>query len=141
MEKPSIVERDGDRIIWRLDAEKASQELKGMHLIEPRLELFSESGKPIPVQGREAWFDPASRNIRFEGAVVVDYEGWRLTSEVLDYDSDRQELLVPGAFNIRGKDIRARGKGMRLDRSTQRLWVENGVWIEDSRPQSWGKPS
>ena len=141
MEKLSLVEKDGERIVWQLEAENASQEPRGMHLIEPQLELFTESGQSIPVRGREAWFDPTSRNIHFKGEVVVDYKDWRLTSEVLDYDSTKQEMFIPGAFRIQGDGIRARGKSMRMNRGTQRLWVENGVWIEDSRPQTWGKPS
>ncbi len=141
VEKPSIVERDGERMVWRLNAEKADQELRGMRLTEPRLELFSESGQVIPVQGNYAWFNPVTRNIRFEGAVVVGYKSWRLKSEVLDYDSAKQELHIPGAFHLQGDDIQARGKNMRAQRNTQRLWVENGIWIEDSRPATLDKPS
>jgi len=141
VEKPLIVERDGDRMIWRLQAAKADQVLQGMHLSKPHLELFSESGKMIPVRGEQAWFNPLSRSIRFEGAVVVDYGNWRLNSETLEYDSSKDELYVPGSFRIRGIDVRARGHALHAKRKEQRLWVEKGVWIEDSRPAIWHNPS
>ncbi len=141
VEKPLIVERDGERIIWRLQADKADQEAQGMHLTRPRLELFTESGKVIPVRGRQAWFQPMQRNIRFEGGVIVRYGQWQLRSEVLIYDSTRDELRIPGAFRLHGKTLRARGKGLRAKRRQERIWVENGIWMEDSSPAGWSRPS
>ncbi len=141
VKKPLIVERNDGRMVWRLQAEKADQETRGLHLIQPRLELFTESGKVIPIRGRQAWFQPLSKNIRFEGAVVVDYEAWRLQSEVLQYDSAKDELYIPGNFRLRGDSIRARGQTLRAKRSLQRIWVDNGVWIEDSRPAGWSSQS
>jgi len=137
VKKPLIVERNDGRMVWRLQAERADQETRGLHLIQPRLELFTESGKVIPIRGRQAWFQPLSKNIRFEGAVVVDYEAWRLQSEVLQYDSAKDELYIPGNFRLRGDSIRARGRTLRAKRSLQRIWVDHGVWIEDSRPAGW----
>lgn len=141
VERPLIVERDGERIVWRLQAEKAKQEIRGMHLTQPRLELFTESGKVIPVRGKQAWFQPLSRSIRFEGAVVVDYGEWQLQSEVLHYDSAADELHIPGDFRLKGDRMRARGRTLRARRYLQRIWVDNGVWIEDSQPASWSNQS
>ncbi len=141
VEKPLIVERDGDRMIWRLQADKADQEVRGMHLTRPRLELFTESGKVIPVRGRQAWFQPLTRSIRFEGGVVVDYGQWHLRSEVLIYDSASDELRIPGDFRLKGKSLRARGNSLRAKRKQERIWVENGVWIEDSSPADWSRTS
>jgi len=141
VEKPLIVERDGDRMIWRLQADKADQEARGMHLTNPRLELFTESGKVIPVHGRQAWFQPLHRSVRFEGGVVVDYGPWRLRSEVLVYDSDTDELRIPGDFRVKGERLRARGNHLRARRKQERIWVENGIWIEDSSPSDWSRPS
>ena len=112
-----------------------------MRLIRPRLELFTESGKVIPVRGRQAWFQPMRRSIRFEGGVVVDYDGWRLRSEVLVYDSTSDELRIPGDFRVRGDRLRARGNRLRARRKQERVWVENGIWIEDSKPEDWSRAS
>ncbi|MFQ5581339.1 MAG: LPS export ABC transporter periplasmic protein LptC [Mariprofundaceae bacterium] len=134
VDKPLIIERKGEHIVWRLRAEQADQQLDGrMHLIDPELELFTESGKMIKVRGREAWFKPIKRNLSFNGAVEVHYEEWRLACDVLKYVSGKDELYVPGDFTVTGESMQARGKGLRAHRQTQRLWVDQGIWIRDNK--------
>jgi lipopolysaccharide export system protein LptC len=133
-----IVERKGERIIWRLRAEKAEQQLSGrMQLDAPRLEMFADDGEAVSVVGRRAWFDPLTRGIRFENDVRVRYQQWLLQSEALSYVSETDELRVPGHFEVTGETTRARGKGLRIKRQTQRLWVEDGIWIEEADPERW----
>jgi hypothetical protein len=138
VEKPLIVERKGERIIWRLQAESAKQQEQGMHLIEPRLELFTESGDMIPVQGREAWFEPLRRNIRFQGAVQASYRDWQLQSEQLRYESSRDELVVPGKFSLVKPNTTLKGRGLRVDRKSERLKVEHDVRLEDRSERMFG---
>jgi len=131
VEKPLIVERKGERIIWRLQAESAVQEEQGMHLVDPRLELFTDQGEAVPIRGDEAWFEPAARNIRFKSHVQVLYRGWTLKSGELQYDSGRDEVLVPGAFNLSKPGSSLKGDGMRIDRKSERVTVERNVELED----------
>ncbi|MDQ7011162.1 MAG: LPS export ABC transporter periplasmic protein LptC [Mariprofundaceae bacterium] len=135
VDRPLIVERKGDHVIWRLRAARAEQQLDGrMYLTEPELELFTDGSKMVKVRGHEAWFSPVRRNLRFGGAVEVHYEQWRLACKVLEYMSDSDELHVPGDFTVTGESIQARGRGMRIQRQTQRLWVDQGIWIRDTNP-------
>jgi len=138
VEKPLMVERKGDRIIWRLQADVAKQQEQGMHLTEPRLEMFTETGEVIPIQGREAWFEPMRKNIHFKGAVQVSYRDWTLNSETLRYDSGRDEVLIPGTFEAKKPDMTLRGKGLRVDRKTERLTVDHDVWVEDATGRQFG---
>ena len=131
VEKPLIVERKGDRLIWRLQAESALQQEQGMYLTEPRLELFTEAGEAVPVRGREAWFEPLRKNIRFKGAVRVKFRDWQLKSETLQYVSSRDEAYVTDGFELKKPGITLKGKGLRVDRKSQRLTVEHNVWLED----------
>jgi len=131
VEKPLIVERKGDRLIWRLQADSAKQQEQGMYLIEPRLELFTETGEAVPIRGREAWFEPLRKNIRFKGAVQVDFHEWRLNSEALRYESARDEAVVPDRFELRKPGITLKGRGLRVDRKSQRLTVDHDVWLMD----------
>lgn len=141
IEKPLIVERKGEKIVWRLQADSAKQQEQGMYLIEPRLELFSETGEVIPVQGREAWFEPIKKNIHFKGGVKISYREWTLHSEELRYDSDRDEMVVPGRFKAGKPDVTLRGRGLRVDRKTERLTVDHDVWVEDATSRSVGGQS
>jgi len=129
---PLIVEKKGDRMIWKLQAERAQQELNGkMHLASPQLTLFTDAGEAIPVQGLEAWFDPIQRNIEFQGDVRIRYENWKLSSDKVLFRSSDDQLLIPGKFDIRGETLQAKGKSLRLDRRNQKLWVDQGIWIKD----------
>lgn len=139
VDKPLIIERKDGKLIWRLKAQKAEQELKGsMHLLGPELELFTEDGRRVPVTGREAWFNPLSKAINFKGSVVAHYDTWTLYSEDVSYDHASDTMHVPGAFRIEGKLTRARGKGMTAWRGNHHIRVEEAVWIEDKHPNQMG---
>ena len=137
VDKPLIIERKAGKMVWRLKASKAEQELRGkMHLIAPELELFSEDGKVIPVTGREAWFNPLTKAISFQGNVVARYGEWTLYSQHVDYDHASDSLHIPGDFRIEGKLTRARGRNMTAYRHDHHVRVEEGAWIEDRHPNA-----
>jgi len=138
VEKPMIVERKGERIIWRLQAEEAKQQEQSMHLTDPRLELFTESGEVIPVEGGQAWFEPVRKSIHFKGSVKAQYRDWTLLCDELSYDGGKDELVVPGGFRVNRPGVKMRGRGLRVDRKTQNLKVSHDVWVEDSTPRSIG---
>ncbi|MDX8407024.1 MAG: LPS export ABC transporter periplasmic protein LptC [Mariprofundaceae bacterium] len=142
VEAPVIVERRDGRIVWQLRAGEARQQLNGkMLLTEPELTLFTESGSSVPIRSRQAWFDPIRRNVRFQGKVQVRFQAWDLRCASLIYNSSRDELRVPGAFTLKGKSMQASGKKMRIDRPSERLFVEGGVRIDDQAPQWTGSGS
>ncbi len=135
VEKPLIVERESGRTLWRLRATRAEQQISGtMHLIEPELELFTDQGERVPVTGREAWFEPLTRRVRFRGHVRVHYRDWLLSCGELRYEHATDMLVIAGAFRLRGAHTRARGRGLTLWRGEQRLRIAHGVWIQDDRP-------
>jgi Lipopolysaccharide-assembly, LptC-related len=132
VDKPLIIERKAGKMVWRLKAQKAEQELSGnMHLTIPDLELFSEDGKRIPVIGREAWFNPLSKTIHFKGDVVATYGEWKLYTDELSYDHASDTVHIPGDFRIEGKLTRARGRDLTAWRGERHVRVEKAVWVED----------
>jgi len=135
VDRPLIIERKAGKIIWRLKAQKAEQELRGsMHLMDPELELFSESGVRIPVTGREAWFNPLTKAIHFKGDVVARYGGWTLYADDVTYEHASDAVHVPGSFRIEGKLTKARGRGLTAWRGKHHVRVEEASWIEDRHP-------
>jgi len=135
VDKPLIIERKAGKMIWRLKAQKAEQELDGdMHLIDPELELFSEDDRRIPITGREAWFNPLSKSIKFKGGVVAKYDEWTLYSEDVSYEQASDTVIIPGDFRIEGKLTKARGRGLTAWRSDHHVRVEEAAWIEDRHP-------
>ena len=135
VDTPLIIERKAGKMIWRLKAKKAEQELDGnMHLIDPELELFSEDDRRIPITGREAWFNPLSKAIQFKGDVVAQYDEWTLYAEDVSYAQASDTIVIPGDFRIRGKLTKARGRGLTAWRSDHHVRVEEAAWIEDRHP-------
>jgi len=139
VDKPLLVEHEGDNVVWRLQAEKAEQNLDGsMSLTKPKLELFTESGRVMPVSGKQAEVNLLGRSITFSGDVELHFESdWMLRCETLSYDGSKDEVLVPNRFTAEGPEIMFQGGSRRIARKSQRLWVDNGVRIEDANPARW----
>lgn len=139
VESPVIVERQEGEVIWQLRAAEASQQLDGrMQLSMPKLLLFTADKKEIPIESRQAWFDPLERNIHFKQQVNVHYGTWNLTCEEMIYENSKDEIYIPGTFKITGETVNAHGKQLRLNRQSEILTVDNGIWIEDSHPRWQG---
>jgi len=140
VESPVIVERKDGNMIWQLRAEEANQQLDGqMNLVSPTLTLFTQSGQEVIINSKQAWFDPLQRDVRFQDDVKVHYKQWLLLSQQLTYVSASDVLHIPEAFSIKGGSITARGKNMRLHRSSEQINVDDGIWIEDKDPQWQGE--
>jgi len=138
VEKPLIVERKGERIVWRLKAESAKQHENTMLLTTPILELFTETNEVITVLGDQAWFEPLKRNIHFKGSVSVTYRDWLLLTDTLYFDSTRDEVIVPNNFTATGQHTTIKGRGLKAERKTQMLHVAHDVWVKDSQPERLG---
>jgi len=133
VEQPVIVERKDGKITWQLRASEASQQLDGnMHLRQPTLVLYTQSGQAVTINSNQAWFEPIHRDVRFKDHVVVHFNDWIMHSDLLLYVSATDEIQVPGAFTLTGKSIHAHGKNMHFHRITEQLNVETGIWIEDT---------
>jgi len=133
MDQPVIVEHQGDKLKWRLHAKKAEQGLHSTHMISPSLELYDSEGEAIPVRGDEAWFDPVSRNIRFEGHVRIDYQAWRVQTPLAVFDGLHSIIHLPQQFTAQGDGIRARGTDLWIDQQKHQMEVRQHIWIEDRR--------
>jgi len=138
VESPLIVERQGEHLIWRLKAKSAKQQGQVMLLATPILELFTANNELVLIEGEKAWFEPLRRNIHFSGNVQVQYRDWHLSSDTLRYDSSRDEVIVPHAFEVLGTDTKLKGRGLRVDRKTQQLYVAHDVWLQDARVHRLG---
>jgi len=133
--QPLLVERKGEKIIWRLKAESAKQHENTMLLTAPTLELFTENREIITVHGKQAWFEPIQRNIHFKGDVSVTYRSWLLKSDDLRFDSAHDEVIVPNSFIVTAKDTTIKGRGLKGNRKTQIVHVAHDVWVKDSHPE------
>lgn len=139
VESPVIIERKDGEVAWQLRAKEANQQLDGrMHLLKPRLLLFTEDKREVHIESKQAWFDPLKRDINFQDNVIIHYKTWDLYTEDMTYKDAMDELHIPAGFRVEGETLRARGEDLRLNRQTEQLTVDKGIWIEDSKPQWTG---
>lgn len=138
VEKPLLVERKGEKLIWRLQAETARQEEGVMILIHPKLELFTEQQEVVEVQGDKAWFEPLQRNITFRGQVRTNFHEWILTSQQLRYQSAQDTLVIQGAFELNSPDTKVRGRGLTANRKTQEIFIAQHAWVCDEGHRKLG---
>ena len=140
VEKPLLIERKSGRIVWQLRAEVAKQQLDGkMHLILPTLQLYNDNGQTMTINSKQAWFEPLTRNVKFQGEVIVDYRNWKLNSATLLYNTAKDMIHVPGQFQLRGGSVQAKGKAMYFFRKTEKVIVTEGIWMKDSAPTWQGE--
>jgi len=139
VESPVIVERKDGDIVWTLRAIEANQQLDGnMQLVQPTLVLYTQNKQEINITSSMAWFNPLTRNLRFKDNVLVRHDAWTASTDLLLYISDSDQLQMPNKFKIWGESIKAHGKNMRLQRNSEQIIVDEGIWIEDSDPQWQG---
>jgi len=139
VESPVIVERKDDKIIWTLRAQEANQQLDGsMRLSKPTLVLYTEQQQQINIISQQAWFNPLTRNLRFEEQVLVQFQAWSISTDLMTYNSMTDTLHMPNTFKLWGKSITARGKDMHLQRTNEQVNVDGGIWIEDNNPHWQG---
>jgi len=139
VESPVIVERKDGDVVWTLRAQEANQQLDGnMQLMHPKLVLYTENQQEINIVSQKAWFNPVTRNLRFEEKVLIQHDVWSVSTDLLLYISNSDELQMPNAFKLWGKSIKAHGKNMHLHRDSEQITVDEGIWIEDSDPQWQG---
>ncbi len=139
VESPVIVERKDGNITWTLRAQEANQQLDGkMRLNKPVLVLYTDTQQEIHIVSKLAWFNPLTRNLRFKDQVLVRYQQWSISTDLMTYNSASDELHMPNSFKLWGDSITARGKNMHLQRNSEQVTVDDGIWIEDSDPHWQG---
>lgn len=128
--KPDITEYDGERLVWRLQAESAQEEKNVVRLEQPRLVLHNKKDEKMPLQASQAWYDKQAKTVLFEGDVIMGYVGWTLTTQRMTYDETSDMLMVNGRFKLVQDGMNIRGKKMSISRQTGILKVMQGVHMD-----------
>jgi len=131
VESPWMVERKGDRVLWRLKAEQAKQGLKSMHFTHPYLELFNENNEKITVQAEQGDLDLLSRNVHFQGKVKVDFQTWTLVSNSLDVEQASGDVRVKGRFTAEKPNTTIKGRGLLIHHKTYDMYIQHDVWVQN----------
>ncbi|MDQ7003912.1 MAG: LPS export ABC transporter periplasmic protein LptC [Ghiorsea sp.] len=127
---PDITEYDGDKLVWRLQADTAQEQGEVVNLVRPRLQMVLASGEIVPVLAKHGVYDEHQQKVTLTGDVVAHYQAWTLTSSHMNYIQNKGELIVPNHFVLVEEGIRVTGKDMRIYRDSGRLEVLQGVHMK-----------
>jgi len=135
VEKPDIKSYQGDRLSWRLQARSAQEKQDALQLEQPMIELYTDAGEVISIQGEQGIYRESADVIDLQGRVQVGYQGWVIRSERLNYQQKQQVVHIPSSFDMQRDGIHIQGKGMRIEKNKGMLQVEQGVHmrIEETR--------
>ncbi len=124
---PDMTEYDGDKLVWRLQAETAQEQGNEVNLEQPRLQMVLDNGEVVPVRAKSGKYEQNKQKVVLIGDVVVDYQAWELKTSNIDYFQAMGELVAPQDFVLTQKGIIISGKDMRIYRADGRLEVLQGV--------------
>lgn len=124
---PDIKEYEGETLRWRIRAKQAQEKNSVVMLQSPVIDLFSDHGKLIPIQAEQGRYHKKEQQIHLSGNVVVNFDRWTLSSELLDYDQVKEEIKAVEPFILKTQDIKVTGKDMTIFKRTERVQVLKGV--------------
>jgi len=124
---PDMTEYDGDKLVWRLQAETAEEQGDVVSLVQPRLQMVLASGEVVPIQAKQGKYDKGKQVVFLNGAVVVVYQDWDLSSEYMFYTQKNGELIAPKHFVLKQDGIMVTGKDLHVLRDAGKVQVMQGV--------------
>ncbi len=136
VEQPWMVERKGERVLWRIKAKEADQGIQTMHLIQPYLELFNDAGEKITIIGQEADVQMVQHDVLFQHQVQVHYQDWVLHCEHLRYDKNSDDIVVSGHFSAQRPNTEVTGRGLRVHQESRIIHILHDVHIVDTANHS-----
>ena len=125
--KPDMTEYDGDKLVWRLQADTAQDKAQALLLDKPKMDIVMRDGEIVPVQAVSGVYQKGAKKVNLQGDVRVGYQTWRLSSDNLYYFQARGELVIPGNFELKQEGIVITGKHMRVFQASGKLEVLQGV--------------
>ena len=124
---PDIKEYEGDILHWRIKAKQAQEKKSVITLQSPVIELYTDKGKLIPIQAVKGNYHKNEQKIHLSGNVIVKFDQWTLSSELLDYDQTKGEIKAVEPFLLHTTDMKVTGKDMTIFKATERIQVLKGV--------------
>lgn len=124
---PDMTEYDGDRLVWRLQADSAKEQETKVLLKNPVIDLFAENGDKMPIRAHQGIYDKTNKVMHFKGNVLAGYQTWDLSSETLDYFDEKGEVIVADTFVLKQEGMRISGKDLRIFRTEEKVQVLQGV--------------
>jgi LPS export ABC transporter protein LptC len=102
---------------WVLSAADASYSANRTSLIltEPRLTMTSDDGKKVSVQAPKAVVVLNGNHVKratLSGGTVIDYGDFVMTTDVCDFQPDKNSVEAPGAVTVQGEGLKVTGIGM-----------------------------
>jgi LPS export ABC transporter protein LptC len=124
---PDMTEYDGDKLVWRLQADSAQDKENALELEKPNMHIVMKDGEVVPVQAISGIYVKSAEKVHLQGEVQVGYQDWDLKTGSLDYFQGKGEVVIPNDFVLKQDGILITGKDMRIFQDSGKLKVLQGV--------------
>ena len=124
---PDMTEYDGEQLVWRLKAATAQDKGDVVELEAPLLTMVLSNGEAMPIQAKQGKYYKDKQTVHLQGNVVVGYQGWKLSSALMDYIQKTGELIVPQDFVLMQDGMIVTGTDLHVFRDAGKLQVMQGV--------------
>ena len=124
---------------WTVSAATATyfEDKKETILDQVKAVFYLKSGGQIFLVGDIGVLHTDTNNMEIRGNVAVTYgEGYKLTTDRLLYDRDKELIHTESELILRGEGLTTKGKGMRLEiaKRSVRILQHLGTKLEGIRP-------
>jgi LPS export ABC transporter protein LptC len=118
--------KDGARS-WQLDAARARLNGKKMILDQPVVIFYMKDGGLLNLKADEGVLNTSTKDIAVSGHVVVTFDNYRMESQKLYYNHQRQILYTDTAVSIAANEFQLAAGNMSIDLNSQITSFDGGV--------------
>jgi LPS export ABC transporter protein LptC len=128
----------------KADAALGSEKLDSVELIKPEVVFTGKRGEKILLTADFGKLDKKTRSVHVRGSVVIRMRGFVIKADEIRYSDESGLAETPTRFSLEGKDMRLRGRGMKLSVQDSEVSIEHDVHSElfgvDWLPPGAGAP-
>lgn len=124
-----IEDKDGKKE-WELEANRAEYFKGGdvTELEDVKITFYSKDGKRYEAKGTNGTLMNETKDVELRGDVVVtSANGYKLTTTILNYSSNKRQISTKERISIDGSKIYAQGTGLVLDLNKETVSILKNV--------------
>jgi len=127
---PDISSLEGEVLVWRLQADSATEQGSTVALIEPRVDLYLKNQEHMPIAASSGVYDKDKKHVLLKGDVKTTYQAWQLFSQSLDFFEEKDAVFIDDSFKLMQDGVLIEGKKLQISRQDGTIRVFKGVHME-----------
>jgi LPS export ABC transporter protein LptC len=125
LEDIHYVETKGKKKEWELRAKSGQHFQQGDYttLHDLAVTFYAEGGRIITLKGGEGSMKGKKEIDVWQDVVITSSDGYRVTTDSLHYDADKQRISNEDPVMLEGKGVQVKGVGISVDLKTKTVTI------------------